>query len=297
MDYPFPPAFIEKMRKAFGEQKAEEIFSGLSLPRRKAIRINTLKNDKDVPTLLKQDGFELVPVSWYPDAYLVENPEGLSSHPLLNQGHFYIQSLSSMIPALVLDSKNTDHVLDICAAPGSKTSQIAALMHNEGFIIANDSSRERIFKLKDNLARLGVTNTQSINKPGQILFKGVVEPFDKVLVDVPCSMEGRFQSDDPKTWADWSPKKVKRLSEEQKGILRSAVRCTTAGGTIVYSTCTLSPEENEEVIEWILTKEDITLEPIHIKNLATEAGLLKNTVRIFPSEDFEGFFIAKLKKN
>ncbi len=229
---------------------------------------------------------------------------------LYKNGYLYVQSLSSMIPPLVLNPKPDEKVLDLTAAPGSKTTQIAALMHNTGEILANDKSHVRIYKLKANLELQGVTNTQVTQLPGEILWKKLPEFFDKTLVDVPCSMEGRFYTEDEKSYRDWSTNKVKLLQETQKFLLRSGIGCTKVGGTIVYSTCTLSVEENEEVINWILQKEkgNVVLEQIEINGLPTEKSIITwrdkkpfdpsiaKTMRILPSELMEGFFVAKLRK-
>src|SRR6202035_4766795 len=112
----------------------------------------------------------------------------------------------------------------------------------------------RLFKLKENFKTMGVINAKVLNLPGESFWKQLPEYFDKTLVDVPCSMEGRIRCDDPKSYKDWSTKKIKQLSKLQKYLLRSAVSATKVGGTIVYSTCTLAPEENEEVIEWVVNK-------------------------------------------
>lgn len=223
-------------------------------------------------------------------------------------GFLYIQNLSSMIPSLVLDPQPEEKILDITAAPGSKTTQIAALMQNTGELTANDISFKRLFKLKENLSKMGVINTKVLNLPGESFWKNLPEYFDRTLVDVPCSMEGRIRCDDPKTYQDWSTKKIKQLSKLQKYLLRSAVAATKVGGIIVYSTCTLAPEENEEVIEWVVNKspEALVVEKITLPNITFENGLTswrkkqlkrtQNCARIFPSREMEGFFIAKIKK-
>ena len=235
--------------------------------------------------------------------------EGITELSVYKEGKVYIQSLSSMIPALILSPTKDDVVLDMAAAPGSKTTQMAMMMNNGGQIVANDMSHERLYKLKANLAQQSVTNTTCSHSAGQSLWQRYPEYFDKVLLDAPCSMEGRFDGTDPETFDDWSTKKIKRLSKLQKWLLRSAVSATKVGGTIVYSTCTLAPEENEEVINWILEKEarTVQLEDISIEGLEMMNGLtswqdkqftpeLTKTKRILPSNTMEGFYIAKIKK-
>jgi NOL1/NOP2/sun family putative RNA methylase len=260
---------------------------------------------------LNNTDFMLQEIPWYEDAFVVTNRSktDLLQTTAVSDGHIYLQGLSSMIPVIVLDPKPGEIILDMAAAPGSKTTQIAAFMENTGELSANDKSRERLYKLKPLLENQGVTNTKVINVSGEYLWKKLPEYFDRVLLDAPCSMEGRFLATEPKSYEDWSPKKVKLLSTIQKYLLRSAISCTKVGGTIVYSTCTLSPEENEEVIDWILEKEkgNIEVELIRIAGLNTMPGLtswknkvfdkeLEKTVRILPSERMEGFYVAKFKK-
>ena len=307
-----PEKFLEKLQEYIPEGKIENVLNSFTKRKPSTFRANTLKISADkLQEGLKEVGIEIERVKWYENAFILKNvpQKVLAETALYKDGFLYVQSLSSMIPPLVLDPKPTDLVLDQTAAPGSKTTQIAMMMQNNGTLIANDKSRIRNFRLQANLAMQGVTNTQVLNVPGEFIWKKYPEYFDKVLLDAPCSMEGRFFTDDEKTYKDWTSGKVKMLSEMQKWLLRSAVSSTRVGGTIIYSTCTLSPEENEEVIHWILKKEGdgLEVEDIHIPNLQTEPGLTKykqkifdprlsKTVRIYPTEIMEGFFIAKLKK-
>lgn len=268
-------------------------------------RINTLKADAP------PNGFALEQVPWYRDTYIVRNGDlrALTETDEYKNGKLYVQSLSSMLPPLILDPKPGERILDIAAAPGSKTTQMAALMKNRGMIIANDTSHVRRYRLVANLTMQGVTIASIEKEDGRSIWKKYPEYFDSTLVDVPCSMEGRFNEGDSKTYRDWSVKKVKDLSHVQRWMLRSAISATKPGGIIVYSTCTLSPEENEEVIDWILAKErgKIVLEPVTLPDFHFDPPVLrweaKNydthinlTARVHPSELMEGFFIAKIRK-
>jgi 16S rRNA (cytosine1407-C5)-methyltransferase len=214
-----------------------------------------------------------------------------------------------MIPAIVLDPKPGEHILDLTAAPGSKTTQIASLMHNKGSIVANDISNNRIYKLKANLQKYGVTNTQIKHKAAERLWQDHYEEFDKVLLDAPCSMESIFIEQELETYEDWSVKKIKHLAHKQQWMLRSAISACKAGGVIIYSTCTISPQENEQVIDWILQKDGnkIQLEEISIPHLDLMNGItsfegksynpeVAKTKRVIPSEHMEAFFTAKLRK-
>ena len=313
-----PEKFRDRLALFTTPEQTQSILESFCHRKSSTFRANTLKiSAEDLEKELQNLGIKTKRVTWYPDAFiLVDQPQKvLMETNLYKKGFLYMQSLSSMIPPLVLNPHGGESILDITAAPGSKTTQMAAIMANNGEIIANDKSKVRLFKLRANLETLGVTNTKILQLPGQFIWKKFPQYFNKALVDVPCSMEGRFQCDNPKSYQDWSTAKIDFLQNQQKFLLRSAISSTQVGGTIVYSTCTLAPEENEEVIDWILKKTRsansgqaaVELEDIEIPSLQTQHGLtkwknkifdesLQKTVRIYPSETMEGFFIARLKK-
>jgi NOL1/NOP2/sun family putative RNA methylase len=275
-------------------------------------RVNTLKTTRDaVLAELTARGFQVEPVSWYADAFILRNKSKreLMETPLYTRGEIYVQSLSSMLPPLVLAPQPGEKVCDLTAAPGSKTTQMAALMNNTGEIVANDRSKIRWRKLVANLKLQGVKNVRTRLANGEDLWKKFPDYFDRVLVDAPCSLEGRFEAGNEKSFGDWSLRKVEFLSTIQCHLLRSAVTMTKPGGVIVYSTCTLSPEENERVIDWILQKESdrVHVEPIELPLENVLPGLtqweqqefseqVRHTIRVLPSELMEGFFLAKLRK-
>lgn len=268
-------------------------------------RLNTLKaHSLDLP-------FDVDVVPWHDNAFILRSSDlrSLMETTEYTDGKLYVQSLSSMLPPLILVPKPNERVLDIAAAPGSKTTQMAAMMENRGTIVANDTSHVRRYRLIANLVMQGVTIATIEKEDGRSIWKKYPEYFDKVLVDVPCSMEGRFNEQEPKTYKDWSVKKVKDLSHVQRWMLRSAISATKPGGIIVYSTCTLSPEENEEVIDWILAKEkgNIILETVTLPDFHFDPPVLRwgaknydarisHAARVYPSDFMEGFFIAKIKK-
>ena len=306
-----PEKFIDRLQELYTEKDFAQVLQALSKNPFPSFRINTIKGTTEtVCESLRKQGFKLEQVVWYADAFVLKNKSvrELTETDEYKNGFIYIQNLSSMLPALILDPKENDYILDLAAAPGSKTTHMAALMDNTGDIVANDVSPKRLYKLKDNLKQTGVTNVRVVGLRGESFWQRYPELFDKVLVDVPCSMEGRIRTDEPKSYQDWSTKKIKQLSKLQKYMLRSAVAATRVGGTVVYSSCTLSPEENEEVINWVVSKtpDAITVEKIEIPNLALQPGLTKwkkkvfqhtaNTARVMPSEKMEGFFVARLHK-
>lgn len=309
-----PDAFLVRIRQIIPQHQLAVTLDSFSKEKQLSLRVNTLKTSVDSLKIeLQKQNILFDQVVWYPEAIVVDkktDKSTITASDLPKNGLLYIQSLSSMIPALILNPQPGEKICDLTAAPGSKTSQIAAMMHNEGEIVANDKSRERLYKLRAVLAAQGVTNTQVTQLPGEDLWKRYPEYFDKTLVDVPCTMEGRFLCSDPKSYKDWTPKKVKVLSQLQKYILRSAVSATKPGGLIVYSTCTLEPEENEGVVDWVLKREKgaVSVEAVSLDVPNRQNGLtewqkksfdpqLAETMRIVPSETMEGFYVAALRKH
>ncbi len=304
-----PQEFISKIQFFFPAQYGSKV-TGFT-PRPVSLRPNLLKvSDSQLEEILTKLEVNFTKFPNLEHCYQVPQleKEKLTKSQEYNDGLFYIQSISSMLPALVLDPQEGENILDLCAAPGSKTTQIAALMKNTGKILANDISRERIYRLKGNLRIQGVTNTHVIQKPGQKVWQKFPEIFDRVLLDAPCSLEGRFQEGDVESISSWSPKEVFKLSQRQKWLLRSAFSSVKPGGLLIYSTCTLSPEENEEVVAWLLATESgkATLEEVSLDKIPMVDGLVKTsqdlpstlalTKRIFPDGNFEGFFVAKIRK-
>jgi NOL1/NOP2/sun family putative RNA methylase len=307
-----PSQFLNKLRLIVTADKFMQIlnaFSNYPLP---TFRANTLKiSANNLEKELSKLGIQTKRVEWYKDAFILLNipQKGLTQTKFYKEGFLYLQSLSSMIPPLILYPKPGEKVLDLTAAPGSKTTQMAALMQNTGEIIANDLDTIRLDKLKNNLNIQGVTNTKLVNNPGQYIWKRYYEYFDKILLDAPCSLEGRFYLNNEKTYSDWSLVKIDKCAILQKRLLRSAIKALKPGGEIVYSTCTLSPEENELVISGAFHnfQDNIQTLPIRLPNFNFDPPIttwkkkilrpsVKNTVRIFPQEQMEGFYIAKLKK-
>jgi 16S rRNA (cytosine1407-C5)-methyltransferase len=307
-----PPDFLARLPHIVPADQLNAVL--MSFTRRPTtFRVNPLKSTREeLLEKLTAAGFQVESVPWYTDAFILRNKSKaeLIATSMYKNGELYVQSLSSMIPPLVLAPQPGDSVCDLTAAPGSKTTQMAAMMRNTGEIIANDRSKIRLHKLVANLKLQGVTNVRTRLMNGEELWKKFPAHFDKVLVDAPCSLEGRFEAGNAKSFGDWSLRKVDFLSKIQAHLLRSAVTMTKPGGVIVYSTCTLSPEENEGVIDWLLEKEPgaVQVVPIDFPLPNARPGLsewqgkrfageMAKTMRIIPSETLEGFFVAKLKRS
>ncbi len=273
------------------------------------IRTNSLKISADKLKLrLESKGFKLSEIEFVPGAFIInEEPIPVSKTIEHFAGLFYIQSLSSMLPSLILEPNPGEIVLDIASAPGSKTTHIAQLMENKGVIIANDVTFERLRVLAHQIDRLGILNTGITQIDGNRFGNLLPEIFDKALVDAPCSSLGIIsKAREVLIW--WNFDEVKRLSNKQGQLLSSAIKSVKPGGVIVYSTCTLTVEENEMLIDSILKNFPVELEEIKYKRENFDEGItsydgikfdssLRKAIRIYPfKSNTEGFFIAKLRK-
>lgn len=300
-----PKDFVARYKLLLGEEN-KEFLRYCKMPLRKCIRVNTLKVD-DVSSFekeLKEKGWILSKVPWCEYAYFVEGVEpGKTEEYFL--GKIYVQEASSLIPTLVLSPDQEDFVFDTCAAPGSKTTHLAQIMKNRGCIVANDESYSRIKSLRFNLDLMGVLNTVvSVNDMRRI---NIHERFDKVLSDVPCSCEGTIRKN-WKVMSRWNVRMINFLSAKQKNIVKSAFKSLKRNGILVYSTCTLSPEENEEVVDYAVSNCGAVVEKTELEGLKTRQGILewkgksfneqvKNCARIYPQDnDSEGFFVARMRK-
>jgi len=283
------------------------------------IRINDLAGSpSEIVRILNRKGIDLTEIPWSPNSYFVTNRDKSELGTLheYEKGLFYIQNLSSMLPVVVLNPKPGEKILDLCAAPGSKTTQIASFMKNQGEIIANDDNAWRSEKLRDVLEQFNVKNTQVTINKGENIGDVFVETFDRVLLDAPCSGEGLIYLAGQKPLRFWSIKKSKTMVFLQRALIDSAWKSLKNGGTLVYSTCTLEPAENEGIVNYLLQKRrDARLEEIEIvrssefkdfkKNIRsgitswnefTFPDELRKTVRVAPSAEMMGFFVAKLRK-
>ena len=306
-----PNEFVEKLYENYTPLTVDKILSGMSGERNTTLRVNTIKsNIQEVMNILKQNAIKFDRVSWYNDALILKNcsEKQIQKLEIYEKGCIYLQSLSSMIPPLVLNPRENEKVLDLTAAPGSKTTQMAAMMNNKGYILANELDGLRCERLKYNVEKQGAKIVEVNNGRGESIGKQYENYFDKVLLDAPCSGEGRFLATDARTYRSWSEKTVKELAKLQKKLLKSAYLALKPGGEMVYSTCTLNREENEEILEWACNELDIEIIDIEAK-IAKDASAIKNIVpavsdkteikkalRILPSKETEGFFVARLRK-
>ncbi len=301
-----PMDFVENLYTIFSTLTVDKIITGMLCKRNTTIRVNTLKlTIRELMEILKRNNIKFDRVLWYNDALIIKNVSEKQLQMLneYKEGKFYIQSLSSMIPPLVLEPKQGEKILDMTAAPGSKTTQISSLMDNKGYILANELDKIRVEQLKYNIKCQGASIVEVRQGRGEDLGKIYLEQFDKVLLDTPCSGEGRFLLENPQTYRSWSEKTVKELVKTQKRLFKSAYESVKKNGTIVYSTCTINQKENEEILNWALNNFSIKIENINLNINETISGFteqynqsIAKAIRILPSKNMEGFFIAKIKK-
>lgn len=273
----------------------------------RSFRVNRLKASvADVKSRFEEYGIRLTQMNWYEDAFLSENPDiGATLEHFL--GMIYIQEIVSMFPPVIIKNelKQAKFVLDGCAAPGSKTTQMAAIMENKGTIIANDLSYGRIRALKFNIEKTGTLNTIITNRD---LNSFPNLQFDVVLLDAPCSAEGTIRKNF-EVFSTWNKRTIENQSRVQKAMITKAFDLLAPGGTMVYSTCTFAPEENESVVDWLLqNRPEAKLEQIKIDGFKLSPALeewegvqfdlrIKNAVRVWPHHNNTGgFFLVKVKK-
>jgi 16S rRNA (cytosine1407-C5)-methyltransferase len=297
------------IRSTFGEKNLSSFFEFINSEPVQYLRINPLKTTSENirKRLFERYGIETAVIPEIPFALKVIKGEELAGKTIEHiLGLYYIQGLSSMIPALVLSPRENDRVLDLCAAPGSKTTQLSELMKNRGTLIANEIQLNRLKALVHNIERMNTINAGIIHQKGELLSKIYENYFDKILVDAPCSGLGIIQKkEEVIKW--WNEKKVEGLTGLQLKLLISAVKMLKIGGELVYSTCTLTTEENELIINKVLSKYPVELVDIKLP-VANHNGItslqgeifnvdLEKGKRIFPWETgTDGFFIAKFRK-
>lgn len=291
-----PNSFKEKYIDLLGEKTANELFVAMNENSKKAFRINTLKRQEKVSYAISN------PVPEINHAYYGEisgeDPEWVA-------GYVYSQDPAAMFPAVISGVKPGDKVLDLCAAPGGKTTALGEQLKNKGLLVANEISATRAKILRENIERWGISNALITNESPEKLSPVFSGYFDVILVDAPCSGEGMFRKN-PEAVDYWSQDYVLTCKKRQETILNEAVKMLKPGGRLIYSTCTFSPEEDEQVVEWLVKKHDFSIIDTHIENKHISHGNsnwadnnqdLKETLRFWPQDGIgEGQFAALLQK-
>ncbi len=308
-DIEVKPGFEKRYRALLGD-RYEQFLKYSTSYITKGVRVNTLKTSV-AEVRERLSGWDLTPVPWCDTGFWIDDASGerydWGNLPEHQMGYIYIQKPASMIPPVVLQPEPGEAVLDMCAAPGSKTTQIAAMMENTGVLVANDDNADRLKSLGINTQKCGVQNAVVTQMRGQQFPHRDIQ-FDKVLVDAPCSATGTIRTS-KKAAEMWSENFVHRMRGVQQQLIKAGFDVLKPGGTMVYSTCSLEPEENEQVVSHLLDeRDDAELQEIDLDIEESEPVTefdgtrfrpeVKNCLRIYPQDnDTEGFFVAKVEKN
>lgn len=332
-----PPDFLDATRNIMPTQLSmDDFIAACQRPLRSSLRVNTLKiSVKDFLDLAVSYQWELEAIPWCTEGFWItrqpQDESRLGNALAHLAGLFYIQEASSMLPVtalfaeslftnnLLTDDLSVEHlsankspdnklltgntrpilVMDIAAAPGSKTTQIAALMNNQGGIVANEYSASRVKVLHANISRCGVSNAALTHFDGRVFGAALPETFDAVLLDAPCSGEGVIRKD-PNALSNWSVESVADIAQTQRELINSAFHILKPGGILVYSTCTLNAQENQQTCEWLLNEYPDAVQVESLKTLfdgADKALTTEGYLHVFPQVyDSEGFFVARLRK-
>ena len=304
-----PEIFLERLGRILEPSDLIVAMSAFKSEVPTVFRPNLLKcNSEDLRAELESAGFELTALDFPPDTFTVPSDQrrALTEHAAWSEGRLWIQNPSSMLPPILLDAQSGEDVLDLAAAPGSKTLQLAS---TGARLTAVEKNRGRFFKLKANLKSQDATNVETRMTDGTGFWRGREESFDKILLDAPCSSEGRFRADDLKSYAYWSPRKIREMKRVQFRLAISAIRMLRPGGILAYSTCTFAPEENEGILDKLLSRFGGVLEilPLDLPLKNVQNGLsewegrsfapeISAARRVLPDGLFEGFFLALIQK-
>ena len=295
-----PEFLCNLLLEQYGENLTNTIIEGYSRKRPVTLRANTLKTDlENIKRIFDNLHFTYDEIDWYKDSLIMENisEEQIQNLEIYQNGEIYLQSLSSMIPPLILSPRENENILDMAAAPGGKTTQMLALSDNKAYITACEKNKIRAERLQYNLNRQGANRVNVMIKDARLLDDFF--SFDKILLDAPCSGSGTISIFDKK-WKDtFTEDLVNRSSKVQFALLKKAITLLKPGHEMVYSTCSILAKENENILQTFIDLKQIEILPIDV-SVFTKAILLpvaiEGTLCICPSELYEGFFVAKLRK-
>lgn len=297
-DLSFEPWMVRMFIKQYGEHEALEILEGLNNTPKMTVRVNSIKGDyEEVYEELEEAGYNIEEGCICPEAISIKGGKGIENNQAFVDGKITVQDESAMLISPLLDLEEGMKVLDLCCAPGGKTTHIGELLNNTGEVLGFDLHENKLELVKENYERLGITNIKLAQMDATKLDAKLVSYADRVLLDVPCSGIGIIRK---KTEIKWTKKRkdLKEIVEVQREILENAWEYLKTGGVMVYSTCTLNKEENEENIKWFLSKhKDATIEKVFIGKGANLCYDQMGTLTILPNEYMDGFFVAKIKKN
>lgn len=293
-----PDFFINKLKNQYGDELTSKICEGYKVKRKVTLRVNTLKSSREkVKGELTKNNIKFEEVSWGQEALVINNAteKDIEELDIYKNGEIYLQSLSSMLPPIILDPQKEKDILDMAAAPGGKTTQIAALTENKAHITACEMNNIRIEKLKYNIQKQGATSTYIMQKDSRNIDDFF--SFDQILLDSPCSGSGTLNVEDKDLEKYFTERLIEKSVKSQIALLKKAIKILKPGGTMVYSTCSILKEENEEVVKAVLAGSRAEVLPIELDgNIPFLPTLLKGTICVCPTEYYEGFFVAKIIK-
>ena len=297
-----PKFLYDKLLKQYGEEITNKIIDGYSKKRAVTLRVNKLKSNMEkVKEIFISRGYNVKEVSWYKDALIIENitENEIRELDIYNNGEIYLQSLSSMMPVVILEPKQEENILDMAAAPGGKTTQIAAETMDKAFITACEKNKIRAERLNYNIEKQGARRITILKQDARELDSFF--SFDKILLDAPCSGSGTLNLANEKLEKIFTEELIQRSVKTQFEMLKKAIEVLKPGHEMIYSTCSILKEENEENLLKILKSGKIEIVPINTEEIFKDVPLLpvniEGTVCVCPNELYEGFFIAKIKRH
>lgn len=296
-----PEFLIKMLEEQYGKELTEKIVEGYSKKRKVTLRINTLKtNVETIKNSLKELNIEYEEVSWSKEALIIKNAleKDLQELEMYKNGEIYLQSLSSMLPPIILNPKESVDILDMAAAPGGKTTQIAALTKNNANITACEMNTIRMERLKYNIEKQGATSVYTMQVDSRKIDDFF--SFDQILLDAPCSGSGTLSIADTNLEKTFTIKLIEKCKKSQIELLKKAIKVLKPGGEMVYSTCSILLCENENIVKEALKGTRAEVVPIEFKEI-NELPILptkiEGTICVCPTDLYEGFYIAKIRKN
>lgn len=290
----------EKLEKQYGTKITKEIIEEFQTKRKTTLRINTIKsNIEEIKKELEKEKIEYETIKWSKEALIIKNADEktIQEMEIYKNGKIYLQSLSSMLPPIILEPKEGTDILDMAAAPGGKTTQIAALTNNKAHITACEKNKIRAERLKYNVDKQGATCVFIMPKDAR--FIDDFFSFDQILLDAPCSGSGTLDYNDANVEKYFTEQLIERSSKTQKTLLSKAIKLLKPGHEMVYSTCSILDCENEDVVSSVIKNGNIEIVPINFEGMEKLPILptkISGTLCVKPTELYEGFFVAKIKR-
>ena len=287
----------ERLEKQYGSKLAKEIVKGYGCKRPVTLRVNTLKTSpEEVKDKLTKEQISYKEVEWSKEALILDSvrENRVQELEMYQNGEIYVQSLSSMLPPILLNPKPGNDILDMAAAPGGKTTQMAALTGNLAHITACELNRIRTERLKYNVQKQGASSVYVMEKDARNLDDFF--SFDQILLDAPCSGSGTLQVENEKVKQNFTEKLIQKSVASQAALLKKAITVLKPGGEMVYSTCSVLKEENEEIVLPVLKGNRVEVVPLEGQGLPLLPVAIEGSLCLAPNEWYEGFFIVKLRK-